>query len=79
MSNRIEPAGQAAIDAAADDEHRRRVRRALGACEHCGRGIDRSRGPELVPYHTLQRYARGEAISPPALAALDVWLEEQER
>lgn len=59
-----------------DDELRRAVRRRLGACEHCGRGIDRSRAPAAVPYHTLQRFARGEAVAPPARAAIAAWVEE---
>ena len=56
---------------------RQDLRRRLGACEHCGRGLDRVDGATIgIPYHTLQRFARGAAIAPPALAAVAAWLEE---
>ena len=63
----------------ADERIRRALRRRLGACEHCGRGLDRDAGQAIgIPYHTLQRFARGQAIAPPALAAIADWLREHD-
>jgi hypothetical protein len=57
------------------DRIRQELRRRLGACEHCGRGLDRAAAPP-IPYHTLQRFARGAAIAPPALDAIAAWLRD---
>lgn len=62
------------------DELRRETRRRLGACSSCGRGIKAERADEVgLPYHTLQRFLRGQDVAPEAVGKIATWLEAQLR
>ena len=62
------------------DQLRRETRRRLGACPHCGRGIKAERADEVgLPYHTLQRFLRGQDVAADALGTIASWLEGQLR
>ena len=62
------------------DELRRETRRRLGACASCGRGIKAEGADEVgLPYHTLQRFLRGQDVAPDATATIANWLEAELR
>ena len=61
-------------------ELRAEVRRRLGACQACGRGIKQADADAIgLPYHTVQRFIRGQDVAPESLAAIATWLEGQLR
>lgn len=62
------------------DELRQEARRRLGACASCGRGIRTADAERVgVLYPTLQRFLRGDNVSPGALEQIASWLNDQHR
>lgn len=62
------------------DELRAELRRRLGACRTCGRGIRTADAERVgVLYPTLQRFLRGENVSPGALEQIAAFLEAELR
>lgn len=62
------------------DELRQETRRRLRACPTCGRGIRTEDADRVgLPYHTLQRFLRGENVASEALGAIASWLEGELR